>query len=763
MWTESAIAMEWEQIAPETHPGNYILAVAYYAVWLVVQALLALIGAIASCCCLRKKKMAEQPTPVAMWGARAVLGLCMVGTIVMANSMELFGNRDLNDSIHNAIHSIEGLTNYGDDWIQVGHDSVDVLDAVYTQLGVLNRTIFDSANPIELQAAASCMQAIGSGCPDPPRSNEDLVDDYFEWAGHGEGPTGTPPDPANSIQGTITSGNCDISLYTEDTGDGTRDYVRGTTLEALNHTILDQVDDFDIGRCAIYCLIGQPSCTGAQWTMEDGPNGQAEANCVLWLNDKCSTGSSAPGYTPGADAEYTPGASQHINVVYKRVVTSLPANETECVQDKTVTIVNNIHDNVISLPTELTDIVDTLDTMMVNRVSLCFSEINLAARIGDGLAELVPLLEDLQTTLGDFMGTVREMIQDLRRTLAQADDGWEELKAPPPPGHWGVSITEAGDPYPNDPPTPPECSGGTSCSLNADQTDCSETAGVDCIYKEEQPSRPRQCMALACMDNQFDYYDENRGNTLPMARTQVFSTVSMAAMFGSFLGLLALVTNKVIVWKLMCFIFFLWAPASLILSAAVHPPMIGASDLCQDVEELAMDIAEVQNPEWTAAGPVELMKGDDIMEMVSEMGFNYTGAPIEDVEISDMRALMSYYLLDNCQGEGDAVDRTLTTLQTLMTDVVVSLAGSAGDMVEDLTSEMGDSGMQIRPAVVDEMVEVTTIVSDRMPGVIHSAFNMVKCPRLSKAYYEVKAPICCDVVVSMYWIACTSFLLPATC
>ena len=95
-------------------------------------------------------------------------------------------------------------------------------------------------------------------------------------------------------------------------------------------------------------------------------------------------------------------------------------------------------------------------------------------------------------------------------------------------------------------------------------------SSIDCIYTAAQPARQHQCIALACIDNTLDYYDENRGNTLPMARTQLFSIVSMTAMFGSVLGLVALVTNKVIVWKLMCFLFFLWGPASLHVPGPSH-------------------------------------------------------------------------------------------------------------------------------------------------------------------------------------------------
>ena len=55
------------------------------------------------------------------------------------------------------------------------------------------------------------------------------------------------------------------------------------------------------------------------------------------------------------------------------------------------------------------------------------------------------------------------------------------------------------------------------------------------------------------------------------------------------------------------------------------------------------------------------------MEMVN---FKYTGEPIDDVTISDMRGFMRYYVLDNCVGDaGASVSSTLDTLEQIMIDV----------------------------------------------------------------------------------------------
>ncbi len=62
--------------------------------------------------------------------------------------------------------------------------------------------------------------------------------------------------------------------------------------------------------------------------------------------------------------------------------------------------------------------------------------------------------------------------------------------------------------------------------------------------------------------------------------------------------------------------------------------------------------------------------------------------------------------------------------------------------------------MELRQGVVDEITAVTQIVGQDVPPAISRAFGLLGCGRISRAYYEVKSPICCDVVVALYWIAC---------
>ena len=622
-WIEAATNQEWEAITPEGHPGNYLLAVAYYAVWLIVQAILSLFGALLSCCCLRKKKLDEEEEPPSfpvMWAARGILGLLLLGTLIMANTMELLGNRALNDSMHNALHSVEGLTDYANDALQVGHALYDVGDNVYEQMEVVNQTIFGNANPSELQAAATCMQEIGAICDQEDVSNDDMMGTYYEWAGHGEGPEAT--DPAQ-----MTTGKCDTATYTVG-----QDYVLGSTVAATENVILDAVPD-GLGQCIIFCLVGLLDCTGAQWSIEDDSGGgQTETNCVLWKGDACSTGSASTGYQPGTAQAYTQGAGQPVDVVYKRKATVVPADQIECVQDKTVAILAAINDNVLELPTEVTGITDVMSTMMANGVPLCL--LPVATPLGDVLDGLVPTLQGLQDTLSDLMATVKDAIRTGRASLDTADDSYEHLIAPPPPGDWGYSIQEDGSDYPQQEaaPTPAQCNGGATCLLNADETACQSSSPAECWYQPAQSSGVMEdhvCVSLTCLDNQLNYIDENRDRSMPMARTELFSTVSMAAMGGSVLGLLGLVTNKTILWKLMCFLFFFWGPASLILSGVAHPPMIGASDLCQDVEQVVIDVTLAQNPLWDVpATAITLLEGEDIENMVRDIpNFNYTGEP----------------------------------------------------------------------------------------------------------------------------------------
>lgn len=758
-WQTHAAAMEWDLITPETHPANYILAVAYYAAWLVVQAILSLFGAVLSCCCLRKKKMEEQPAPPVMWGARGILGLLLLATIFMANSMEVLGNRSLNDSMHNAIHSVEGLFNYADDWIGlggVGHDLLDVGDAVHDQVVVVRRMIFDHADPVALQEAATCMQGIGASCAAP--NYDELMSQFFAWAGDGDGPEGSPP----------STGKCDISAYTVD-----EDYVLGDSLGP--NVILDELPDQ--GKCAILCLVGQSGCTGAQWTMQTDNSGEEiEVDCVLWLNDQCqydsTTGSSADGYAAGVVAEYSP--TQPIDVVYKRVYTSpVPTEETECVQIKTVDTVNAIYDNVLALPAEIMDIISVMDAMMLNQVTICLLD-GLATPLGDGLESLVSPIEDLQGALDGILAQIRDGVAGGRDALDQADDAYETLKSPPANGEWGVSIQESGEPYPmrtvTDPATPAECTGGLSCALTLDETGCQlSPSDTDiCVYYPAQPeSQPYEeqpsCQKLACYDNTLNYFDENRGKDLPIARTQLFTIVSTMATFGSVLGLIALATNKLLLWKLMCFLFFLWGPASLILSGVAHPPMIFASDACQDIEEVLIDVTLASRPEWNpTAGTVTVMESAQIMDMLNSLpNFNYTGAPIEDITTDNMPDLMRFYLTEDCQGPaGAGIAATLDALEQILIDVVQAMAANAGELVETMADGMGDSGMELRPGVIDAIVRVTSIVGEDVPPVVSRAFGLLGCPRLSKAYYDLKSPICCDVVVSMYWIACAFPALP---
>jgi hypothetical protein len=136
-----------------------------------------------------------------------------------------------------------------------------------------------------------------------------------------------------------------------------------------------------------------------------------------------------------------------------------------------------------------------------------------------------------------------------------------------------------------------------------------------------------------------------------------------------------------------------------------------------------------------------------------------TWRTVEDIVVTDMRSLMGFYFTDDCQGPGGGtIASTLETLENIMIEVVVVMAGNMGDMIGEMAGSMGDSGMTLNPALVVQITEITDIVAEQVPPVISDGFAVIGCARISEAYYQIKSPICCDVVVSMYWVACESLL-----
>ena len=58
-----------------------------------------------------------------------------------------------------------------------------------------------------------------------------------------------------------------------------------------------------------------------------------------------------------------------------------------------------------------------------------------------------------------------------------------------------------------------------------------------------------------------------------------------------------------------------------------------------------------------------------------------TRRTVEDFVVTDMRSLMGFYFTDDCQGPGGGtIASTLDTLENIMIDVVVVMAGNVGDM-----------------------------------------------------------------------------------
>ena len=103
----------------------------------------------------------------------------------------------------------------------------------------------------------------------------------------------------------------------------------------------------------------------------------------------------------------------------------------------------------------------------------------------------------------------------------------------------------------------------------------------------------------------------------------------MAAVLGSVLGLVGLVLGKPLFWKLACFLAIFWMPATLILSAGVHIPLMLLSDICMEGEDVGIQFADAYKP--AEGGSVLLFNGsvinDALDKMANETGFNFTGPP----------------------------------------------------------------------------------------------------------------------------------------
>lgn len=111
---------------------------------------------------------------------------------------------------------------------------------------------------------------------------------------------------------------------------------------------------------------------------------------------------------------------------------------------------------------------------------------------------------------------------------------------------------------------------------------------------------------------------------------------------------------------------------------------------------------------------------------------------------------MEHYIKD-CTG-GVGLDDELNSLQSLAIDILLKMANSTGEQIRSISESLGD-GVTLQQPTEDALEELPNTVSDEFPSVITNAFQKVKCRRISDVYYAIKAPVCCDVAVSMEWIA----------
>jgi hypothetical protein len=666
----------------------------------------------------------EGASPASMWIARAILAICLLGTLNFAFMME-YGNRSLNTSVHHVIHAPEALSTYAYEGLDVADDLVEVGWDLSAQITKIDAAIFGFADPVKIKAASTCFGTIKTSCSNYDSDPSNLLSAFFGVVdttstnptlakcvitGYTAGMDyeSLPPATCEGVAGK-TEDECRVSKGTCTLGAGTDKATCDTAGGVFTSTAAYVAGPYN-DNCMLHCLMKAEGCTGAQWN----PNSGDESDCVLWFNDECNL-VSATSYQSDASS-----------LLYKRISTSTYNDaEGQCILNTQSTL-NGIDDNVISLPAEIMDQFVMLNALRVNEVTLCVAGDSIPGAIADALGALPPLFESmqgmlttLQTTITEQLTNVTNQLADARQQVKQVIPGEAGPNKPPGIEEWAVSTDKAGNPYPP----------GTD---GAEYT----------------------CTALSCLDNEFDKIDENLPE-INMARTALFTYISGVAMFSAVLGIAGLLLNKKLFWRLMCFLFLLWGPASLVLCAVVYGPLMMLSDTCMDVEDVTIDIMGSMADDLFATdanGKVLLINGTEIsdaLKAMGEMGFNFTGT-VDDLVITSVPALVEHYLKGCTTGE--SIDSHLDALEGIAIEMVKGMAGSAGTQVDGLAAALG-SDMVIRQAVLAEINKVPEIIDSKLPPVIQSMFGLIKCPRVSQAYYELKSPICCDVAVSVYWIA----------
>lgn len=750
-WIESAKAQDWDAI-PVTHPGTYVLGVLTRAPFLVACAGLGLLGALFSMCCICGKvpkqlvefaertegKLVEktgrksngEPSRCMILFSKVILGGFLVVTLFMAWSMEIMGNRSLNTAVHHAIHSVEGITNYVFSALDVADDLIEVGRTVLKQIEVVNGTVFSNADPTELAAISTCLAAISSSCSgaslNTPTPQSPNIPPYFEVPN-------TRVYPDDAIHAPLGLANVNDPRQSCSTS--------GMVANVDYKVVVNPL----AGICVVHCLAFEAGCTGAQWISA------TNEGCLVWFNNRCSTN--------GAPNNSANIVNNDTMMLYQRTAISasaptVSATQAACIQ-RTTAALANIHANLIDMDSSPdmqysgTGIRQLLSNLHTNQVDICdIANGTMASSMSSGFGLMPAALDPAQKAIHEFHNSIADAVAnsskavaDLREQVNHVLHGDGTIV-----GQHSMWLDSSGQPYP-------------------------KIVGDDNMLGEA--GKDTTCTSLNCIDNTFDLIDsaepyDASAAQLPYPRTLIFTALCVVASIGAASGIYALVVGKTGFWKLCCFLFLLWGPVSLLVCAPIQPIFMFMSDACVDLEDVAIQVAVASATEINGGGSqgYVLVNGSSITEkLVSLDGFNFTNTTVDNIEISSVKDALEYYL-KGCQTQDPGASRALNQFQATLINITSGLAGTATSVIDDMGASL-PAGMVLRPIFLNQVKAIVTVATDGSTGVrpvIEAAIDLVQCPRVSQAYFEIKAPICCDIVVAFYWLIYPlSMLAMCTC
>ena len=89
----------------------------------------------------------------------------------------------------------------------------------------------------------------------------------------------------------------------------------------------------------------------------------------------------------------------------------------------------------------------------------------------------------------------------------------------------------------------------------------------------------------------------------------------------------------------------------------------------------------------------------------------------------------------------------------MLIEAIEGMGGAATDLIASMQASLPVS-MSLNPTVVAQTNAIITAASSPaagFPTVIATSVDLLQCPKISETYFEIKAPICCDIVVAFYW------------